>query len=205
MINFSLHLSFCTWRAWTLASLLSTPPRFPWRHRTATRHIGAPSRCAATGVETSVLIQRACLPTFIRSDRLIRLQFLMLICSQMKQSIWLFWSYPGVEDTGFSVLRNSAGTEVLTGHPLGKVRKQEVWGALGENLSPRQTFRSRLGHTSASASVSLTRVLQVFPVSSRGKGPELLMGKAELWFLCPRSFLMVPRDQTFADSVCVFP
>lgn len=41
----------------------------------------------------------------------------MLICSQMKPSIWWFWNYPGVEDTGFSVLRNSAGTEVLTGTP----------------------------------------------------------------------------------------
>lgn len=70
-------------------------------------------RCGQAG--KSVLIQGAWLQTLSHSDRLIRLKFLMLICSQMKRSVELLWNYPSVEEIGFSALRSSVNTEVLTG------------------------------------------------------------------------------------------
>ena len=109
---FPLEPLLFSWRVWDL----SRPPLF---HPVMGRVVGArspsPPWCIVSRVDMSILNQTACLQTFIYSDKLIRLKLLMLICCQMKQSIWLFWNYPGGEEIGFSALRHSADAEVLKG------------------------------------------------------------------------------------------
>lgn len=75
-------------------------------------------------------------------------------------------------------------------HPLGEVRKQEVWGGSWSeplSLAKLQILLGTQISLSFCVSGSCPRGL---PCLLRGKGSELLTGKAELWFPCPRSFLI---------------